>query len=416
MMTKEQKNRETTPPESVVDGSSPPGGIRRVRRISLWACLAVGGILAAGYYWQISKHSLRDSNAHSDVPITDVWAKALSTPPLTDRATLKELEQETMRVVEQFVADCPNTPASLHQRARLQYTLGKVDDAQKTWMKCLQLDPVFPEAHYGLGYMAWEQSDYVSATDHFLRVLGSCPDDLRIPYLLGDALMKQGKMREAVAVLERNVQTGNASVAVIACLGQAYLQLREYERAKRAFEIVIQADPNHKQAHYGLAKAHARLGEREESQQCMEKFKSLTTKSLREHAHEIRAFDDVESARELLTSTYTEIGKAYSNQGLNKEAEEMWQRAAILDSAALECRTRLLRFYDLNKRTDEAVQICKQLCRVESGNSNHWHDLAVLCGEQNRWDDARQAIEMAVKLDPDNESYRKTYDIITNAR
>ena len=416
MMTRKQKDQKTTPPESVEDGPSLPQDVRPTRGISLWICLTAAVILAVGFYWHATRHSQRESDLESEGPITEIWASAFTEPPLTKEATLEELEREATRVVEQLVVDCPDTPAALHHRARLQYTLGEVDEAKKTWQECLELDPAFSEAHYGLGYMAWEQSDYVSATSCFLRVLERRPNDLRIPYVLGDALMKQGRIREAVAVLERNVQADNASVAVIACLGQAYLQLKEYERAKRAFEIVLGAHPDHKQAYYGLAKAHARLGNKEKSQQCMEKFKSLTTKALREHSREIRVFEDIDLAHELLTTTYTEIGNAYLAQGLNKKAEEMWQRAAIFDSAAPECRTRLLRFYDLNDRKEEAVQVCKQLCQIEPGDSNHWHDLAVLCGGQNRWDVARQAIEKAVELDPDNESYRKTYDIITNAR
>ena len=177
----------------------------------------------------------------------------------------------------------------------------------------------FPDAHYGLGYMAWEQSDYSSAVDSFAEVLKRRPDDLRLPYLLGDTLMKQGRIKEAVAVLEKSVRDQNVSVAVVACLGQAYLQLKEYARAKTMFQVAIQADPDHKQAHYGLAKTHARLGETKESQQCMEKFKTLATKVLREHGQRIRAFDDLDSARKLLTTTYTEIGKTYAEQTLRKK-------------------------------------------------------------------------------------------------
>ncbi len=389
-------------------------GSPKVLRIVIAVCLALAGTKALVYYWP-RNNSESDSRRHDDQPVTGTWAKAFSEPALTQRATIEDMEYEAMRVVEELVTDCPGTPTSFHQMARLHYGFGNVEEATTVWQQCLELDPEFPDAHYGLGYLAWEQSDYATAAEAFVKVLVRSPDDLRIPYLLGDALMKQGRIREAVAVLERSVHARNESVNVIVSLGQAYLQLKEYERAKYMFQLVIQADPNHKQAHYGLATAHARLGETEDSQRCMDEFKTLATKVLREHGQQIRAFDDLASARELLTATYTEIGKVYAEQALPEKAEEMWQRAAVFDSENVECRKELLQFYDLAERTAMAARVCEQLCRIEPSNTDQWRDLAVLNGQLGRWDAAIEAIEKAIELAPDNTAYRQTYELIKKA-
>lgn len=415
-MTARQQNEQAETPAVSAEGESRRFAFSFGRLSALTACLVLAGAASVVYYWSGNDHSRLDSGSKDNVALTETWAKALSAPVLTEQTPLQEIEQETIHVVEELVAELPTSPTSLHQMARLHYTLRDVEKAQTNWQQCLELDPEFTEAYYGLGYMAWEQSDYATAVDCFVRLLQRTPEDLRIPYLLGDSLMKQGRIKEAVAVLERNVRTQNASIAVLAILGQAYLQLGEYERAKTIFQVVLQSAPDHKQANYGLARAHALLGETEESQKCMEKFKTLTTKALREHGQQIHAFDDLESARELLTTTYTEIGEAYAQQGLEEKAVEMWQRAAILAPASSECRTKLLQFYDLNQRIDEAAQVCQQLCQIEPRDGDHWHDLAVLNGEQNRWDAALEAIEKAIELAPENESYREAYDVISNAK
>ena len=415
-MTARQQNEQAETPAASAEGESRRFAFSFGRLSALTACLVLAGTASVMYYWSGNDHSSMDSGSEDNAALTETWAKALSAPVLMEQTSLQKIERETIHVVEELVAKFPNSPTSLHQMARLYYTLRDVDKAQTTWQQCLELDPEFTEAYYGLGYMAWEQSDYATAVDCFVRLLQRSPEDLRIPYLLGDSLMKQGRIKEAVAVLERNVRTQNASIAVLAILGQAYLQLGEYERAKTVFQVVLQSAPHHKQANYGLARAHARLGETEESQQCMEKFKTQTTKALREHGQQIHAFDDLESARVLLTTTYTEIGEAYAQQGLEKKAVEMWQRAAILAPASSECRTKLLQFYDLNQRIDEAAQVCQQLCQIEPGDGDHWHDLAILNGERNRWDAALEAIEKAIELAPENESYREAYDVISNAK
>lgn len=414
MMAKQENTQATTPTESAANESPRPRSHLRGKRTAVAICLAFAGIVAAGYCWLY--HDSKSEFAPEDVPpLTEIWTQAFSEPALTPQATIEDLEHEAQRVVEELVADCPDTPASFHQKARFHYSLGDIDEAASVWRQCLALDPNFPDAHYGLGYIAWERSDYETAAEAFVKVLVLSPEDLRIPYLLGDALMKQGKIKEAVAVLERSVDAGNASVAVINCLGQAYLQLKEYERAKYMFQVAIQADPDHKQAYYGLATAHTRLGETEEAEHCMDKFKAFATKALREHGQQIRAFDDLDSARELLTVMYTEIGKVYAEQSLHEKAEEMWQRAAVLAPQDVECRKKLLQFYDLAARTAMAARVCDQLCRIEPDNGDHWRDAALLNGRLGRWDTAIQAIEKAVELDPENPAYRQTYELIKKA-
>ncbi len=419
MMAGQQNERSRTAAQA---GSTRDESLRRRR---FWRglvaaaaiCLAIAGAMVARHYRQVDAGSKRQGHAgQTEPPITEAWAKSFSEPAFSQQATIHDMEQETMRVIGALIADCPNTPASFNQRARLHYSLGNIDEAKESWRQCLKLDPGSADAHYGLGYLAWEQSDYEAAADCFVRVLARSPEDLRIPYLLGDSLMKQGKIKEAVAVLERNVRAQKASVAVLVCLGQAYLQLKEYDRAKQVFEVAIGADPSQKQAYYGLATAHSRLGETEEYEHCMEKFKTLATNVLRDHGQRIRAFDDLVEARKMLTSVYTASGIVYAEQTLPDKAEEMWRRAAVLDPQGVECREKLLQLYDGSKRTEEAVRVCEELCRIEPENADHWLDLALLNSQLARWDAAIEAIEKAIELAPENTNYRKTYDLIQKAR
>ena len=420
-------NRDNTPSGAGRADSSRPvsagswRGSRCALLVAVTVCVAVlGGMIARSFrrdraiqHGAFERQEEEDGNQHT---LVETWAKLFSEPAFSPQATIEDLKQEAMRVAGQVVEDCPHAPEPLDQMARLQYTFGKADGAVQLWQQCLELDPDFVDAYYGMGYVAWEKGEYAGAAQLFAEVSVRSPDDARIPFLLGDALMKQGKMKEAVAVLERSVRAQTASTAVVVCLAQAYLQLREYERAKHMFQVAIQEDPTHKQAHYGLATAYARLGQKDESRQCMEKFRTLATKVLREHGEQIRAFGDSASTRQIVTRTHTEAGKIYLEHANPLKAERMWQRAAVLDPEDVECRTHIARLYDRNGRFDEAIQVYQQLCRIDPENGDYWLDVGVLNGRLSRWDAALDAIQRAIELDPGNVKYQQTYDLVKKAK
>jgi len=337
-------------------------------------------------------------------------------PAFSPQASVEDLKREALRVAGELVESYPHAPQALGQMARLQYTFGDVDRAEELWRRCVELEPGFADAYYGIAYAAKEKGQYATAVELFRKVSALSPGDPRIPFLLGDALMKEGKMEEAVVVLKKSVQAHTASAATVVCLGQAYLQLRQYERAKQVFQAAIDADPTQKQAYYGLATAYARLGQKDHSRQLMEKFSSMATKALRDHGQRIRAFGDLVSIRQIATQTLNEAARVYLQHANPEKAEEMWRRAALLDPNATPCRTHLAQLYEQHDRLEEALAVCRQLARIDPQNADYWFNVGVLAGRLDHAGAALEAIRRAVQLDPHNTKYRQAYDLIQKSK
>jgi cytochrome c-type biogenesis protein CcmH/NrfG len=74
-------------------------------------------------------------------------------------------------------------------------------------------------------------------------------------------LIDLGRDGEALDLLKRLVTLSPDHPTPYARLGQVYLTLKDFTRAKEAFQESIQINPFNPEVHVGLAKAYAMLGE-----------------------------------------------------------------------------------------------------------------------------------------------------------
>lgn len=130
-----------------------------------------------------------------------------------------ETAAERIARCESAVAENPNSPGA-HYNLGLAYTsLGKVDSAERSYRKALEIDPELIEAWVNLGgtlMMKWDFEGAVAANDEAIR---------RRPDLL-------------LAHYNR---------------GQALLYLNDPDGVVASFSRVLQLDPGHAAGHYFLA-------------------------------------------------------------------------------------------------------------------------------------------------------------------
>ena len=313
---------------------------------------------------------------------------------------LDALKNEAINVAVQFTNEFPNNPDSILLLGTVYRNQGNTTMAEKCMEKCLQLIPNHAEAYNNMGWIAFEKAQYEKAVDLWQRVLGINPKMPGVYRYLAGALICLGKTKEAITALEKDVRISGASVDNYFMLGNQYLLLQEYKKAKHFFEIVIKAQPSHTSAYYGLATSCERLGEKEDFKNNIEKFRKLKEQEMKALKARDRAFDDLASLRQNVAQTHTSIGQFYYAGGKVQKAEELLRRAAELDPRHSECRILLASLYQQNGRLTQALEFHKQLSRIEPNNAIHHINTGILSSRLEGFDNAEKAFQRAIKCAP----------------
>lgn len=387
----------------------------RVLGILIAICAALGGIAL------VQRSLVRDPIEHPEVsPPWQGQSPSGEMPPFAPRdpsfrpteTTSQELIGEAVRAAHRLVDRFPDDPASLDVLARLQHYFGNSAEAIDAWKQCLRLDPSFVDAYYGIGSAATNRQQYDQAAECYRRALALDPASPKAPIDLAYALMSQGDLREVVAVLEESIGGGLRSMPAFLLLGQAYHQLKQYEKAKKSFETAVRIAPEYPSAHYGLAMACARLGQKDQAGKHREEFRRLEAEDREGRTRADTTVDDQLSVRQRLAQAYTDAGRAYARRGNGREAEEPWRRAAALDAENTACREELAGFYERSHREQESLFVCRELVEIDPNNADYSLNVGLLSARLGQFAAACSAVERAMELDPRDPRYREAYELI----
>ena len=167
-------------------------------------------------------------------------ANSASLEPQAPQAELTiESVKEGQDVADRLVERFPGQVDSLAVLAQGYTLAGKNDKAEATWKKCLELDSRSAIAYFGLGSIAFEKGDHVTAAELARKAVTLNPSLPKANSFLGSALLSAGELQEAVEVLEKVVRDEPQSVTALFLLGEAHLQSSEFDKAIRCLERAI---------------------------------------------------------------------------------------------------------------------------------------------------------------------------------
>ena len=164
-------------------------------------------------------------------------------------------------------AQAPKDEDACYYLARTLYTLGRYEEAREPFEKALPAAPkdMLGRVHraMALNFTALNRPD--DAERHFREAvrLGS-DSDPRIDY--GAFLFRQGRLEEALPLLEQAVQALPGSARAHTELGRVLLHLGKREAAAAGLEKAVQLDPGSSTARLLLGKTYLELGRTEEGE------------------------------------------------------------------------------------------------------------------------------------------------------
>jgi tetratricopeptide (TPR) repeat protein len=265
---------------------------------------------------------------------------------------------------------------------------------------CLRRDPRRPEIYGVIGEVALLRGRDRLAVKALRRALQIDPARVGAANLLARGLLSLGEPEEAIALLEKQMETPASGAERYYLLGQAYQQLNDYGKAKQNYEASIKIASDLDAAYYGLANVCARLGQKDKAAEHLETFRELRSRGKREREDRDRVFDDLDSMCRSVAVTYADAGRVHQIHGDLQKAKEYWQRAAELDPQNRACRVGLVSLFRRSGQLREALRVCEQLMALEPRNPETFLNVGKVHLQLGRFELAETAFKQAIQLAP----------------
>jgi len=319
-----------------------------------------------------------------------------SPPPSTPGAVIEEASQLANWMMANFRED----PDAYEIMARVHWWLGDSEKAVAYWRKCLELNPQYIHAFFGLGYLAAEKGDYAQAVDLLGKAHRIEPAAAEPKMQLASALINLGQMEKAISILEEDVAITTRSPTGLLMLGMAYRHLKEYGKAKRCYEASIAFRPENGNAHYGLASVCARLGEDELAKKHMDRFNQMRGSRLEDHQNQRRHHDDLAGMQTKLADFCTTAAQVCHGQQDLEHAVVLWRRAAGLDPANVLCREGLALTYRATGKSRQAAAMLVELAALRPKNPGYHLELGHIHVESADFEAAEKAYKKTCEMAP----------------
>lgn len=374
----------------------------------------VGTILCAlglaAVVWYSGRQPLRDDEASTSTPQpfpnSPTGRQPAAGPLASNRhsdspSAIAPLVDAALQVVDEVVARYPGDLQALDLAAKLRDRLGRTHEAVSLWERCLAQDPEFVAARVSIGRIRFEAGDFSGAEAVLGPAVAQAPNDAEASFLLANALFSQGKLAETARVLESTRPASPPTVANTVLLGQAYLGLRQYDRAKACFENAIRLAPEYPNAHFGLAAACAGLGQVDEAAEHRRRLRGLQAAQLQRARDHSGLEADVESTRQDIAEFYLAAGRMCLERGDPVAAEQQARRAVELAPGHEPSRAELAQLCVRAGRLQEAVDVLLPLKATRARDAGFWQQLAQLYAQVPDFERADEALQRVVELAPD---------------
>jgi tetratricopeptide (TPR) repeat protein len=127
--------------------------------------------------------------------------------------------------------------------------------------KCLELDPMLPEAHYMLaGNATWFEFDWARAEREFLLTLELNPNYAHARVFYGLFLTGMGRFEEAIKQMEIGLELDPLNAMHQGYLGFAFLRARQYDKAITQFQKSLTLQPDFADSLGGLMQCYHQKG------------------------------------------------------------------------------------------------------------------------------------------------------------
>ena len=230
-----------------------------------------------------------------------------------------------------------------------------------------------------LGALKGDLGDTAGAEDDLRQALALQPDLAEAHYNLGNVLRMRGKLREAIASVERAVGINPDYAAAWTSLGRLYVSQKDAASAERCCQRAVSLRPDSMEPHLGLGNVYAQSGELEAAVGCYEKV--------------------VELAPGFSKGWYV-LGYTLSQLQRHGDAESCARRAIALQPDLAEAHVLLGNSLRVQNRLDESIDAYRRAVAIRADDADAHFFLANTLMARGRAEEAASSYQAVIRLQP----------------
>ena len=306
----------------------------------------------------------------------------------------------------------PDAPPSYEQVHHLTEQ-GKFDEALSSLNEISKSNPAAKNLSHEFGVTYYRKGDYLNAVTSLQRAIAENPNDTEATQLTGLSLYLSEKPAEAIPYLEK-VQSWYPSASVDASyiLGVAYIQTKNYAKARAAFAKMFQVPPDSAAAYLFTARLLLRLDFGPIAEEYGKKAVALDPKLPLAHQllGELYLYQSkipeasAQLEQELAINpgnpvAYYKLADAYSRIQKFDEAEKLLQRSIWLDATSTGPYILMGKVLEKKGETQLAVRALQRALAMDPNNPIPHHLLGQAYRDMGHSEDAERELKLAGQLE-----------------
>jgi len=305
-----------------------------------------------------------------------------------------------------------STTAPDFSNARKLVQQGKIDEGIAELQAIEARDPSAKGVSFEIGTAYYKKSDYSKAIEYLKKAISTDPGNDEATQLLGLSYYLNGHPAEAIPLLER-VQGwySRANVDAAYILGVSYIQLKNYDQARKSFGKMFDVPGDSAAAYLFTARMLFRQEYDPIAEEYAQKAAELDPKLPLVHfllgelyIYKSRIPEAIaELQKELAISpanaaTYYKLADAYSRVQKYDEAERLLQRSIWLDATTTGPFILMGKVLEKKGESELAIRSLQRAASMDPNNPTTHHLLGQAYRDMGRKEEAESELQLAEQL------------------